>query len=286
MLAVQESETVCELGVEPVPDTAIEGGVVALQLTVTVPLALPPVVGAKVTFNVVDCVGVSTVPGATPLALNSAPDTVTLEMVMVELPVFVRVTPSVLLLVTVTAPKSRLVGLAVRMNVAATPVPDSGTAVGEVGALLVMEILPLALPVADGANTALNDTVAPAATVCAASPCTLKPAPVTVTCEMTRFAVPVFFRLIGCELLVPTTTLPKLTGDGVTEIPGWAAAVPVPESGTAVGEVGALLVMEMLPLALPVADGAKTALNDTLAPAASVCAASPCTLNPVPVTVT
>jgi len=201
-----------------VPDTAIVGGVVALQLTVTVPLALPLEVGANVIFSVAVCVGVKVVPDATPLALNSAPDTVTLEMVMFELPVFVRITLLLLLLPTATVPKFQLVGLAVRMNVAATPVPDRLTTVGEVGALLVIEMLPLALPVAAGANTALNDTLAPAATVCAASPCTLKPVPVTVTCEMVRLAVPVFFRLMGCELLLPTTTLPKLTVVGVTEI--------------------------------------------------------------------
>jgi len=163
------------------------------------------------------------------------------------------------------------------------PVPDSGITVGEVGALLVMEMLPLALPAAAGANTALNDTLAPAASVCAVSPCTLKPVPVTVTCEMVKLAVPVFFRLIGCELLVPTVTLPKFTVVGVTEISG---CVAVPDSEITVGEVGALLVMEMLPLALPAAVGANTALNDTLAPAATVCAVSPCTLKPAPVTVT
>jgi len=73
---------------------------------------------------------------------------------------------------------------------------------------------------------------------------------------MTRFAVPVFFRLMGWELLVPTVTLPKFTGDGVTEIPDCAAAVPVPLNDIFSGELEALLVTVSVPLTAPVDWGA------------------------------
>ena len=158
------------------------------------------------------------VPEATPLALKPAPETATPEIVTFELPVFVRVTLRELLLPTLTLPKLKLVGLAVITYVAATPVPLSAIAKGDPGALLVIEMLPLALPAAAGAKAAVNDTLAPAAIVCAESPVWLKPAPVTLTCVIVRLAAPVFFKVIACELLVPTTTLPKLTLAGVTEI--------------------------------------------------------------------
>ena len=160
----------------------------------------------------------SVVPEATPLAVKPAPETTTLEIVMLAFPVFFRVTLRELLLPTLTLPKLKLVGFAVITYVAATPVPLSATAKGDPGALLVIDMLPLTLPAAVGAKAALNATLAPAATVCAESPVWLKPTPVTLTWEIVRLAVPVFFKVIACELLVPTTTLPKLTLDGVTEI--------------------------------------------------------------------
>jgi hypothetical protein len=132
--------------------------------------------------------------------------------------VFFRVTLNELVLPTLALPKLKLVGFAVTTYVAAAPVPLSAIARGDPGALLVIEMLPLALPVTVGAKTALNATLAPAATVCAESPVWLKPVPATLTCVIVRLAVPVFFKVIACELLIPTTTLPKLTLDGVTDI--------------------------------------------------------------------
>ena len=52
------------------------------------------------------------VPALTPLAVNPAPEAVTLEMVTLELPVLVRVTANVLLLPLFTFPKFKEVGLA------------------------------------------------------------------------------------------------------------------------------------------------------------------------------
>jgi hypothetical protein len=137
---------------------------------------------------------------------------------MLEFPVFFRVTLKELLLPTLTLAKLKLVGFAVTTYVAAAPVPLSAIARGDPGALLVIEMLPLTLPAAVGAKPAVNATLAPAATVCAESPVWLKPAPVTLACVIVRLAVPVFFKVIACELFVPTTTLPKLTLDGVTDI--------------------------------------------------------------------
>jgi hypothetical protein len=87
---------------------------------------------------------------------------------------------------------------------------------GEFGALLVKEIDPVALPAEVGVKIALNVELLPAAIVSGtARPLVLNPAPVTVTAEIVTLAVPPFERLIVCELLVPMTTLPKLTFEGL-----------------------------------------------------------------------
>ena len=44
--------------------------------------------------------------------------------------------------------------------------------------------------------------------------------PATVICENVRVALPLFFSVIGCELLLPTATVPKLTLVGLAEICG------------------------------------------------------------------
>ena len=101
------------LWVIPVPAReTIVGELVALLDTETLPLAFPAVVGANATFNVAVWLGVRIVPALTPLALKPAPEAVTLEMVTLELPVFVRVAANVLLLPSLTFPKFKLVGLA------------------------------------------------------------------------------------------------------------------------------------------------------------------------------
>jgi len=51
---------------------------------------------------------------------------------------------------TVTLPKTKLAGLAERVRIAATPVPVSGMLKGELPALLLIEKLPEATPVAAG----------------------------------------------------------------------------------------------------------------------------------------
>src|SRR6266446_3760320 len=127
------------------------GELVALLDTEILPFALPAVVGVNITLSLAVWLGVSVVPALTPLALNSAPETVALEMVTFELPVLVIVTVCAAEEVSVaTLPKLRLVGLMPRVKVAATPVPLRPTEVGEVGALLTIEILSDAEPTTVG----------------------------------------------------------------------------------------------------------------------------------------
>jgi hypothetical protein len=95
-------------------------------------------------------------------------------------------------------------------------------------------------------------------------PVKLKPAPVTLTEEMVKLPEPPLMMVMVCELLVPVETLPKAALEGVAEICG---EVPVPLMAMVSGEFGALLTMEMVPLALPPVVGANWAVNEVLWPA-------------------
>lgn len=112
-------------------------------------------------------------------------------------------------------------GFAPRRPVAVAAVPLKAIVRGEPGALLVSEIEPLTAPEPVGVNTAEKVVLAPAATVAGTvRPEIVKPEPDTVAWEMVRLAVPLFFRVMVCEPLVPSTTVPKLTLVGSTEICG------------------------------------------------------------------
>jgi hypothetical protein len=125
--------------------------------------------------------GVKVVPEVTPLALKPEPETVTLEMLTLEFPVFVKVTLEEPLPPTFTLPKLRLVGFAPSRKVAAAPVPLRAIVRGEPGALLTKETEPVTLAAVVGAKAVLN-VVLPPATIVAGTvrPLMVKPAPDTV----------------------------------------------------------------------------------------------------------
>ena len=87
---------------------------------------------------------------------------------------------------------------------------------GELGPLLTRETEPLTLEVDVGENAMLKVVLPPAAIVAGTvSPLMLKPLPDTFAWEIVTLAVPLFFRLIVCVLVLPMATLPKLTLAGV-----------------------------------------------------------------------
>jgi len=98
--------------------------------------------------------------------------------------------------------------------------------------------------------------LAPAATVRGAvSPDRLNPVPARVACEIARSAVPVFESLTVWLAEVFTVRFPKLTALGVTLIAGVDVVTPVPVRLMVRGVLLALLLIEMLPEAAPVAVG-------------------------------
>jgi len=139
---------------------------------------------------------------------------------------------------------------------AVDPDPDRATLVGEPEALLAMERFPESLPVDPGANFTLIFAELPAAMVIGiVGPVMLNPEPLAVAELTVRLAKPVLDTVTDEVELLPTLTLPKLRLVGFTDIAG-AAVTPLPERGTPVGEVGALLTSDKLPETVPVADGA------------------------------
>src|ERR1700694_1301222 len=79
-------------GVTPTPLREIVAGeFVALLSTDTLPVTLPEAVAVNAGFSAMDWLGVRTVAEVTPVALNPASATVTLEIVTFELPLFVSV---------------------------------------------------------------------------------------------------------------------------------------------------------------------------------------------------
>jgi hypothetical protein len=100
----------------------IAGELVALLVIVSPPATLPVDAGAKVTFKAADCPAARTVLEETLLALKPAPEALTPEIVTLELPVFLSVTPRVLVAPVSMLPKLKLVGLTLRASVEALTV--------------------------------------------------------------------------------------------------------------------------------------------------------------------
>src|ERR1700741_3730050 len=96
-------------------------------------------------------------------------------------PVLVTVSESVLLLLTCTLPKARLVGFDPSAP-AVIPVPVSGTFSVGFEAFDVIATLPLTAPAAVGLNNTLNVALWPAVSVTGVLiPLTLNPVPLTLT---------------------------------------------------------------------------------------------------------
>jgi hypothetical protein len=149
--------------------------------------------------------------------------------------------------------------------------------------LLEIEILPLALPADVGENFAVKLTLCPGGIVCpAGDPPIVNPEPVALAPEIVTLADPVLERLTEADPLLPTTTLPKLTAEGVLANPG---CVPAPVNAIDIGEFGASLETEILPLALPTDVGENFVMKLILCPGGILCpAGDPVIVNPAPVT--
>ena len=146
--------------------------------------------------------------------------------------------------------------------------PATGALAGELAALLTIETLPLTRPEAVGANVTLKLVFCPAAIVTGReSPLILNCGCGVVIWETVTLDEPVFVRITGRVLRLPSTTSRKSVLAGLTEREAWT---PVPETGAMAGEFRALLTIERLPLILPAAVGANATPKLVVCPAANV----------------
>jgi len=145
----------------------------------------------------------------------------------------------------------------------------------------VIETLPVKLLAEAGAKLAVKEVVCPGLRVAGTDkPVMLKPVPEVLAAEIVTLAVPELLNVKVCVPLPPTSTLPKLKLEGLAvSVP----CTPVPLNAIAAGDPGALLLMEMLPEALPVDAGKNCEVKEMLEPALIVCGkVKPVRLNPVP----
>jgi SpoU rRNA methylase family enzyme len=268
--------------VTPVPDNGIVSvGFDAFEVIVTFPLAAPAEGGVKETLKVALCPDVSVTGVAIPLRLNPLPLTPTCEIVTLWPPLFVTVSDSVCLFDTCTLPKLRLVGFDPSVP-AVTPVPDNGIVNVEFDAFEVIVTFPLTAPAEGGVNDTLKVALCPDVSVTGAViPLTLKPVPLTPTCEIVTLDPPELVTVSERVCLFDTCTLPKLRLVGLD--PTTPGANPVPDSGIVNVGFDAFEVIATLPLAAPADVGLNETLKVALCPDVSVTgAAIPLRLNPVP----
>ena len=222
-------------GVTPVPDrVALSGLVDALVRKVRDADRAPSAVGTNVTLTVQLLPAARLVPqGLFEIAKSPAfaPVKVMLVIVTAAGPVFVNVT--VLALLVTPNPvlgKVKLVGLRLTEN-GVSPVPDSGTLFGLVGALVVNTNDAALPPVAEGVKVRLTMQLAPAARLAPQGLFEMEKsaafAPVKAMLEMVSVAEPVLVNVTVCGLVVtPTMTFPKDKLAGVRTTVG--AGVPLP----------------------------------------------------------
>lgn len=186
--------------------------------------------------------------------MKPLPVALTAEIVALVLPLFVSVMVCWALLPTDTLPNAALPGLAVKVELVETPLPTRVTVCGEVGALSVNVMLPVAAPAEVGANCTLKEIDCPPVSVFGNdSPLMPKPFPVTVARLMTMLVDPVFVNSTFWVPVCPTTTFPNVSAEGAIVKP---VCVPVPVSEIITGEFEASLTTIKLPVTAPAAVGA------------------------------
>src|SRR5215472_490801 len=181
-----------------------------------------------------------------------------------------------------------MLALQLRDTECAAPLPDNVTVPGDPFVLLTMVMLPLTLPAAVGLNCTVRVRFWEGVSVTGVPPpVTVKPAPVTLTCDIVTFALPVFVIVTSCAgEAVPVATFPKLRLLGLM-LTVRLAAIPEPSRATEVGEVGALLTMETLPDAVPTLVGRKARVIVVCCPGLTFKGSvKPLALNVDPITVT
>ena len=180
-------------GVTPVPlNGMFSVGFDPSEVMVTPPVALPPVVGANFTLKLTLCPAFNVTGNANPLMLKPVPEALAAVILRLDPPEFVSVCVRDWLLPTCTLPKLKVVGLAATAP-SAVPLPLRGILSVGFDPSDVMVTLPVALPVAVGANFTLKLTLCPAFNVTGnANPLMLNPLPEALAAVILRLDPPEF----------------------------------------------------------------------------------------------
>jgi hypothetical protein len=173
----------CRTWDTPVPESmTLRGEFGALLTSVRAPVVLLAEAGVKLTVKTAELPGTSVRGKVTPLNAKPVPLTVACVMLRLALPGLLTVTDWVLVMPTVTLPKLTLVGTTEIWG--CTPVPASEIVAGELLALLTTVTL--------GENPTSSETLWPADSVTGGvTPLAVKPAPLTLICEMLTLEFPV-----------------------------------------------------------------------------------------------
>ena len=209
------SKLVCKF---PVPLSATTAGVeFALFVSDKLPVKLPADAGANLIENEAEPFGAMVSGKVVPDKVNPVPEIVAWVMLRPAVPGFCTVTGCDCELPTRTLPKLRLGGVALISGWA--PVPLRETVDGELEALLTMLIAPVAGPLVIGEKTAVRERLCPAERLALPpNPLTLKPAPLTATCETLMVVGPELVMVKGKEPEVPTRTLPNVRFPVLNEV--------------------------------------------------------------------
>jgi len=140
-----------------------------------------------------------------------------------------------------------------------TPAPVKVSIVGLVGALLLKEMLPDAVPLLCGVNVTFTGALCPAARVSGNEAPLKLNSGLLVLADETVTLEPLAPSVAVKLLFWPTVMLPKSSVVGDSS--NWPEAVAVPESAIVKLEFEASDTMAMLPLAVPEDVGAKTVLK-------------------------
>jgi hypothetical protein len=200
----------CPTAVVPVPDSEmLTLGLVASDVMLTLPEALPAACGANATVKTALCEAFSVRGVLRPLKWNPVPLTDAFETVTVVPPVFVSVTLCDCVLPTVTLPKASLPGFTASCP-SLIPVPDKAISVMAVEASLPIAALALKLPAALGVNARVSDALCPAAIVTGRLGAVNEKYFVdTEALLMLADVLPVLLTESVSVLLLPASTLPK-----------------------------------------------------------------------------
>jgi len=196
-------------------------------------------------------------------------------------PVLVSVTVADFVVPSVTLPKASLDGLSESVP-GATPVPVSDIVSVGFDAFELIVTVPLALPVACGANVTVKVVFWDGFNVRGvAIPLNVNPVPVMLACDTLTAVPPVLVRVTVADWVVPVVTLPKASLVGLSEsAPG---VTPVPDKGISRDGFEAVEVTVTVPLTLPALVGANLTDSEAVCPADNVTGVvMPLTVNPVP----